>query len=211
VYHALVDRSVERNLLPAGLVERARALSRVDLVREIDVPLLLVRLDDPEGELAKGLAGMSTGRGSRVEPGMGFHTASSDRRLKRPITLPPPAALGPEQILVRVIRSPHYVVPLGKRAGAQRVFSERVTIGRARNSDVVLRHESVSKFHAWFARNEADAYFVVDASSRNGTWRNGTPLAGGEPARLSIGDLLRFGNVDATYCDAATLHAALHS
>ena len=211
MYHALVDRSVERNLLPADLVERARALSRVQLVREIDVPLLLVRLDEPDGELAQGLAGMTSGGGARVEPGMGFHTASTDRRAKRPTTIPPPASFAPEQILVRVIRSPHYVVPLGKRAGAQRVFSERVTVGRARNSDVVLRHESVSKFHAWFARDEKDTYFIVDASSRNGTWRNGTALAGGEPSRLNIGDLLRFGSVEATYCDAATLHAALHT
>ena len=105
----------------------------------------------------------------------------------------------------------HFIVALGKRADAARVFSERVTLGRARNSDVVLRHESVSKFHAWFARDEQNAYFVADASSRNGTWRNGVVLSGAETARLASGDLLRFGSVEATYCDAATLHAALHT
>ena len=206
-----MDPAVERNLLPLALVKRARALTLKELVRELDVPLLLVKLDDPDGEMAHFLSGMTTGNGSRVEPGMSFHTASTDRRAPRRASVPPPASFAPEQILVRVVRAVHFVVPLGKRADAARVFSERVTLGRARNSDVVLRHESVSKFHAWFARDEKNAYFVSDASSHNGTWRNGVALAGGETARLASGDLLRFGNVEATYCDAATLHTALHT
>ena len=211
MYHALVDPGVERNLRPLALVERAKALSRVDLVREIDVPLLLVRLDEPDGELAQALTGMTEGSGVRVEPGMSFQTVSTDHRPASRASVPPQASFAPEQILVRVIRSVHFVVPLGKRVGAGRVFSERVTVGRARNSDVVLRHESVSKFHAWFARDEQNAYFLADASSHNGTWRNGAALAAGERACVGVGDLIRFGSVEATYCDAATLYAALHS
>ncbi|HEY3821997.1 MAG TPA: FHA domain-containing protein [Polyangiaceae bacterium] len=206
-----MDPAVERNLLPLALVKRARALSLPELVREIDVPLLLVRLDDPEGEMAQSLAGMSAGNGVRVEPGMSFHTASTERKPTRKASVPPPASFAPEQILVRVVRSVHYIVPLGKRADAERVFSERVTLGRARNSDIVLRHESVSKFHAWFARDEQNAYFIADASSHNGTWRNGALVSGGLTARLASGDLLRFGSVEATYCDAATLHATLRA
>lgn len=206
-----MDPAVERNLLPLALVKRVRALSRKELVRELDVPLLLVKLEDPDGELGQSLSGMSTGGGVRVEPGMSFQTASTDRRRSRQASVPPPPSFAPEQILFRVVRSVHFIVPLGKRADAERVFSERVTIGRARNSDVVLRHESVSKFHAWFGRDEQNAYFVCDASSHNGTWRNGVVLGGGEHARVGSGDLLRFGTVEATYCDAVTLHAALHT
>jgi len=206
-----VDPAVERNLRPFALVRHARTLSLVELVRELDVPLLLVRLDDPEGELGQSLAGMSVKGGARVEPGMSFQTASTDRRPARRASVPPPASVAPEQVLVRVVRSVHFIVPLGKRADAERVFSERVTLGRARNSDVVLRHESVSKFHAWFGRDEHNAYFVADASSHNGTFRNGALVGPGENARIGPGDLLRFGTVEATYCDAATLHAALHT
>jgi hypothetical protein len=206
-----VDPAVERHLLPAALVRRVKAVSLAELVRELDVPLLLVKLDDPDGELAQSLTGMRAGGGLRVEPGMSFQTASTDRRAARRTSVPPPPSFAPEQILVRVVRSVHFIVPLGKRADAERVFSERVTIGRARNSDVVLRHESVSKFHAWFARDERNAYFVADASSHNGTWKNGVVLAGGENARVGPGDLLRFGTVEATFCDAVTLHAALHT
>jgi hypothetical protein len=208
---SLVDPAVERHLLPAALVRRVRAVSLAELTRELDVPLLLVKLDDPEGELAQSLSGMSASGGVRVEPGMSFQTVSTDRRAARRTSVPPPPSFAPEQILVRIVRSVHYIVPLGKRADAERVFSERVTIGRARNSDVVLRHESVSKFHAWFARDEQNAYFIADASSHNGTWKNGAVLRGGETARVGPGDLLRFGTVEATFCDAATLHAALHA
>jgi hypothetical protein len=204
-----VDPVVERNLLPLALVKRVRSASVADLVREIEVPLLLVKLDDLDGDLAQSLQGMSGGGGVRVDPGMSFHTASTDRRSARKASVPPPASFAPEQILVRVVRSLHFIVPIGKRADAARVFSERVTLGRARNSDVVLRHGSVSKFHAWFTRDDRNAYFVADASSHNGTARNGALLVGGEAARLASGDLLRFGTVEATYCDAATLHAAL--
>jgi hypothetical protein len=206
-----VDPAVERNLLPLDLVKRVRASSLHDLQRDLDVPLLLVKLDDLESELAQFLVGMSAGGGVRVDPGMSFQTASTDRRPVRKASVPPPALVAPEQILVRVVRSLHFIVPLGKRADAARVFSERVTVGRARNSDVVLRHESVSKFHAWFSRDDQNAYFVVDASSHNGTWRNGGALPGGLNTRLAVGDLLRFGTVEATYCDAATLHSTLHT
>jgi hypothetical protein len=207
----VVDVGATRNLRPAALVERLRSLSRGELLAELPVPVLLVRLDPPDGDVAQALEATGGDRSARVEPGMGFQTISSEQPHLRPASIPPPGSFGPEQLLVRLIRQPHFVVLVGKRADAQRVFSERVTVGRARNSDIVLRHESVSKFHAWFARDEDSAYFVVDASSRNGTWRNGVSLTGGEPSRVSNGDLIRFGSVETTFCDVATLHAALHA
>ena len=210
VYHALVDPAVERNLRPTALVARARSSSLDEWMRVFEVPLLLVRLDDPAGEMAQSLEGTREEGSSRAEAGMSFHTVSTEAARRRPASIPPPASFAPAQLLVRIIRACHFVVPAGKRADAGRVFSERVTIGRARNSDVVLRHESVSKFHAWLARDEKNNYFLADASSRNGTARNGMTLQGGDPVRLGNGDLLRFGSVEATYCDAATLYAALH-
>ena len=60
-----MDPAVERNLLPLALVKRARALTLKELVRELDVPLLLVKLDDPDGELAQSLSGMTAGASTR--------------------------------------------------------------------------------------------------------------------------------------------------
>jgi hypothetical protein len=208
---AIVDPSAQRNLRPRALVERVRTLSRAELASAIDVPLLLVRVDDDAGELAQSLGGLLETGTARVEAGMGFHTVSTERRSVRSLSTRPPAALAPEQILVRIIRAPHYAVLLGKRPDAGRAFSERVSVGRARNSDVVLRHVSVSKFHAWFARDELNHYFVADATSRNGTFKNDVQLVAGEAVRVTSGDLLRFGTVETTFCDAVTLHDALHA
>jgi hypothetical protein len=207
----IVDPSAERNLRPRALVERVRTLSRSELAQAIEVPLLLVRIEDASGELAQSLGNLFETGTERVDPGMAFHTVSTDRRTLRFPSTRPPAALAPEQILVRMIRALHFAVPLGKRADAGRAFSERVSVGRARNSDVVLRDASVSKFHAWFARDEDNHYFLADAHSRNGTFKNDVQLAEGEPVRVTSGDLLRFGTVEATFCDAATLYDALHA
>jgi hypothetical protein len=210
VYHAYVDRSAQLDLRPRALVERLRALPPGEVAAAFELPFLLVRADDAAGELAESLEALVETGVARVAPGMGFHTASTERRPARARSVPPPPMLATEALLVRVVRATHVVVPLGKRPDAGSAFSERIGVGRARNSDVVLRHASVSKFHAWFARDEQNTYFITDASSRNGTWRNGTPLTGGQGVRLANGDLLRFGDVEATFCDAATLWEALH-
>jgi hypothetical protein len=207
----IVDPTAERNLRPRDLVDRVRALSRDELASAIEVPLFLVRIDDTAGELAQSLAHLFEAGAERVDAGMAFHTISTDRRSLRLQSTRPPAALAPEQILVRIIRALHFAVPLGKRVDAGRAFSERVSVGRARNSDVVLRHASVSKFHAWFARDEDNQYFLADAHSRNGTFKNDVQLAAADPHRVSSGDLLRFGTVEATFCDATTLYDALHA
>jgi len=186
-------------------------MPRAEVATAFEVPLLLVRADGDGGELLESLEALVETGVARVEPGMGFHTASTERRPARMRSVPPPPMLAPQSLLVRIVRTPHVAVALGKRPGAGSAFSERVGVGRARNSDVVLRHASVSKFHAWFARDEENTYFVTDASSRNGTWRNGTPLTGGQGVRVSNGDLLRFGDVEATFCDALTLWEALHA
>ncbi len=55
---------------------------------------------------------------------------------------------------LEVIDFATHVIALEKRDDASGPFPSRVSIGRARNADIVLRHESVSKFHAWFERDE---------------------------------------------------------
>src|SRR3954469_22725095 len=42
------------------------------------------------------------------------------------------------------------VLPIRKAAGNP--YPDRISIGRARNCDIVVRHESVSKLHAHFRR-----------------------------------------------------------
>jgi pSer/pThr/pTyr-binding forkhead associated (FHA) protein len=103
---------------------------------------------------------------------------------------------------------PHYIVRLRKRAEGEVAYADRVSVGRAVSADVVLRHQSVSKFHAYF-RLEKDTWQLSDAASKNGSQLNGIPLVDREPQPLRPGDRIRFGSIDVIFFDASTLWRAL--
>jgi hypothetical protein len=96
------------------------------------------------------------------------------------------------------------VVEVKKRPGNP--YPDRISVGRTRNCDIVLRDPSVSKLHAHFRLREGGAWELVDLESQNGTCKNGTPLAAHTPEPIVIGDLLLFGAVQAKLVDAGLLH-----
>jgi hypothetical protein len=83
-------------------------------------------------------------------------------------------------------------------ASLQRARLERVSIGRALNQDVVLRHPRVSKFHAFFI-TKANDWSIADAGSTNGTTVNGVRLAPRRPALLRSGDQVAFGPIQTAF------------
>ncbi len=88
-----------------------------------------------------------------------------------------------------------------------------VAVGRAGNNDVVLGHDTVSKFHAMF-RFRDGRVTLQDAKSRNGTFLDGTPVPHrdeGEPVRLQGRHVVRFGSLDAQYFDRASFVDFVHS
>lgn len=92
---------------------------------------------------------------------------------------------------------------------SQSTIGGMITVGRTANNDIVLQDVSVTKFHAAFKEQE-DGVTLADAGSRNGTWINGQPLmqrGGGK--LLETGNLLRFGNIELRFLDAASLWDAL--
>jgi hypothetical protein len=94
---------------------------------------------------------------------------------------------------------------------------EWIAIGRAKNNDVILRHQSVSKLHARFHTNqeafategESDGFWLTDMKSTTGTWINDVPLAPSQPHPLSPGDQLRFGQVICHFLDSGALYNRL--
>src|SRR5437870_274864 len=68
---------------------------------------------------------------------------------------------------------------------SHRFDQDRVGIGRASESDLVVREPRVSKHHAEI-RRLPDRWLLVDVGSHNGTRLNGQPVAG--EARLTPGD-----------------------
>jgi hypothetical protein len=100
------------------------------------------------------------------------------------------------------------VLPVRK---VQTTFPSMITVGRARNNDVVVPDALVSKFHAYFRQLDDGAWGLADAGSANGTKLGDVELpAKGQPERVHAGDKITFGGVSAfRFLDAAGLWAAL--
>jgi hypothetical protein len=101
-----------------------------------------------------------------------------------------------------------FAYELEKRPGAN-AFEHMVTLGRAKNNDLLLPDPAVSKFHASFVRGSDGVWSVTDASS-NGTWLDGQKLEKGQPAVLRVGATINLANwVSLVYLPADALVAYL--
>lgn len=87
-------------------------------------------------------------------------------------------------------------------------YPDRVSVGRARNCDVVMRDPSVSKLHAHF-RIGGPKLELVDIDSQNGTRVNGKPIPPHQPVVVSFGDSIWFGTVTCRLVDASALYDLL--
>ena len=97
-------------------------------------------------------------------------------------------------------------------------WTKRISVGRSSNNDIVLRHESVSKLHAYFFVRRTrprlkvvEELILVDARSSNGTMRNGRSVPSDpETAKVvAFGDRIAFGQVDCEFLDVSGLHQRL--
>jgi hypothetical protein len=88
---------------------------------------------------------------------------------------------------------------------AQNPYPDRISAGRARNCDLVLRDSSVSKLHAHFRKLDYGVLELVDLDSQNGTMVNGQRLEPNQPEKVIAGDILSFGAISAQLVDADLL------
>lgn len=196
---------LDTTVLPRALLERARGTARQAFCHAFrDTSFLVVCVEDPMGELSRGLESADTMTGSPLAPTRGalaYGTVVSSRKdlleeALRESARPPFHAPRLRAILAKTA---HFVVPLRKRAVAGKPFADRISVGRAHNNDVVLRHASVSKFHAWFECDDEQSFYVGDAHSRNKTLVNGGAV-GSEMVQVASGDDVCFGDVKAMIC-----------
>jgi hypothetical protein len=99
------------------------------------------------------------------------------------------------------------VFPIRKAHGNP--YPDRISLGRARNCDVVVRQESVSKLHAHFRVQPGDTMELIDLGSQNGTRINDRKLRDHSPEILAAGDVLAFGSLSALFVDADGLFDVL--
>jgi hypothetical protein len=199
------------NLSPRDLVEDAQSLDLLGfLARYGDAQLLLVRIPEGDTELELGLGSSApvtgTGRNTIAGP-LPFRTGLQE----------PPRALRQEKVRRQeptdlrqlVEKQAYFAVPVRKREDSDALFMGRISIGRARNKDIVLRHSSVSKFHAWFEVDPSEDLYLCDAGSTNLTHVNGQPVEPRARTAVGPGDTVRFGAIETILCSPRTFWEAL--
>ncbi|MCK9462105.1 MAG: FHA domain-containing protein [Proteobacteria bacterium] len=100
---------------------------------------------------------------------------------------------------------------------ADNSWLEWIAVGRARNNDLVLRHQSVSKLHARIhlqkeaAAGAADrrGFLLTDMRSKAGTTVNSAFLKPSEPFPLNPGDEIGLGMVICEFLDSGALYRRL--
>lgn len=105
------------------------------------------------------------------------------------------------------------------KKSARNTWLEWISIGRAGNNDVILRHGSVSKLHARIhvgdglnSNGTADSeYWLTDVKSTHGTKINGNRIEPSKAERLKSGDFTHFGQLGCTFLDAAGLYHRLRA
>lgn len=107
-----------------------------------------------------------------------------------------------ERVLLRVEKSD------------RNTWKRRISVGRATNNDLILRHPSVSKLHAHFQvllEGGREELRLSDAGSANGTLSNGRQVGASPDAAAPVApaDRLQFGDVRCELLDAGSLYDRL--
>jgi pSer/pThr/pTyr-binding forkhead associated (FHA) protein len=93
-----------------------------------------------------------------------------------------------------------------KRHGADK---DRITLGRERTCDIVVRTPGVSKLHACFL--PGTPLRLLDVGSQNGTFVDGKRLAAEQPVAVTPGASLVFGDLATRLVTPTELYAMLKS
>lgn len=122
----------------------------------------------------------------------------------------PPATLDLSGLVQRLASGHRHLVWVARRPSSSASRGSRISLGRALSADIILRHSSISKFHAYVGLEDG-TWHLVDAQSKNGTLLNGTRLAPRRREALVIGDQISFGSIEALFLDAGTLWRVLRT
>jgi hypothetical protein len=213
-----------QNLAPAAFVREATELDlRAFLKRHGDAPLLLVRLPEDDTEIELGLKANLALRGleEALTSGTGRPADSKPFPFRTTLTFRVVTnesrgwqeSVGdePVSLLQLIDKNPYFAVSMRKRETSDALFMGRISVGRAQNKDIVLRHSSVSKFHAWFEVDQTDCVYVSDAGSMNRTRINGRLIEPRTPTAVAPGDAIQFGAVVTVLCSPETLWTCLNA
>ncbi|HVU02594.1 MAG TPA: FHA domain-containing protein [Polyangiaceae bacterium] len=191
---------------PTELARTASRLTELVFGHEYGkCPWLAVRVD-ADDELAAVLRASEASTSASVPPGqIAFHTeVVSEAALRSARDGGAPPSVDWTALVRKLGDGRFHALSIRKRHGVDSAFEDRISLGRAMNKDIVLRHSSISKFHAYF-QFDGDRCLLADAGSKNGTTVNGAKLPPKETTEVVNGDQILFGSVATTVLDARTL------
>ena len=128
---------------------------------------------------------------------------------------PPPGYTESDLIIEsKVLEFGRFVVELKKHT--KNAWADWISIGRAANNDLAIKHTTISKLHARIhAEQITDGSLVVtrhwltDTDSTMGSVVNGERLGGSTPHLIELGDIIGFGDVECVFVDAPRLFEEL--
>lgn len=215
-----MNSTVLEHWMPREFIADTAIRPRDEFVgRFANTSFLLVQIDDPSSELAAGLVFMSSLSPAEPQGGqdnLGFSTVAHDSKAvmqmlaDRKSQADAGGEARPTVCTPEMRKIPHFIVPVRKREDTAASFLERISVGRARNHDVVLRHRSVSKFHAWFEYDTEGRLFVRDAESKNYTFVDGQKVLSTK-TEVSSGSRVKFGSVECVVAGAEDIWACIHA
>lgn len=100
-----------------------------------------------------------------------------------------------------------FVIPINK--SPLNPYMDRISVGRARNCDVVIRHPSVSKLHAHVRVHDDGTHTITDLGSHNGTRIGDRLLTPHVSEPLSLNGVVILGTVVMRVVDAPHLRQEL--
>jgi pSer/pThr/pTyr-binding forkhead associated (FHA) protein len=109
------------------------------------------------------------------------------------------AMLRDEKTIIRMIKSD------------RNAFGNNITVGRAKNNDIIIRSGQISKLHCVFTPAENGGYELVDMKSLNGTLRNGFRLEPKKAEKLKSGDRILLWKFEFVFLDVNGLIEFLES
>lgn len=140
---------------------------------------------------------VSTPAGERSSRTFGEpHDAESTTVMRAPVDVE--EALSGEDCLICI-----YGGPLGRRF---LLHKERVVVGRGRDCDITIQHDTVSRRHASIGRM-GERRVVRDLGSTNGVHINGSPVDEGD---LRSGDYVKIGEVIFKYLAGDNIESLFH-
>lgn len=174
-------------------------------------PFIAIGVPPGHGAVAAGLDFLVGGAGMEAAAkDLGRNDPHTSLLEQRQALQGPPATLNLPGLVQRLASGHRHMVWVARRPSSTSSRGNRVSLGRALSADIILRHSSISKRHAYVC-HEDGTWHLVDTGSKNGTLLNGARLTPRRREALGIGDQLSFGSIEALFLDARTLWRVLRT